>query len=89
MATWTLLIASLVSFSASCKKPAPELVPVGDTRIAGKVVAGVVTFQPDANAQGTYFLVDKKFVLTVFSLVYRVKELELELQKCQAEKGKK
>ncbi len=88
-ATWLLLIAFLASFSTACKKPAPVIVPVGDAQIAGKVVAGVVTLEPGQDPKATYYLVDRKFILVTFSLAYQVKELTLELKKCQAEKGKK
>jgi len=84
-----LLNCCSLSFWTSCK-PKIQTVPVaiGETRIIGRIVNGVVSFELGENPAGEYFIVTKAFWATTYKLAWRVRLLELEIKRLEA-KGKK
>jgi len=71
---------------ATACKPRVVTTPVliGDTRIVGKVTAGVVTWQPGENPAGAYYIVTPALIRTVFLLAMENQELRAAGKKLQA-----
>lgn len=68
------IVASSLSLSISgCKRPEPELIPIGDVRVIQKLESG-------------NFEVTAAFVLKLLELAKEVRQLELELEKCREKK---
>ena len=84
-----LLICCSLSFWTSCK-PKIQTVPVaiGEARIVGTFTAGIITLTPGENPAGSYFVVTKAFWYEAYKLAWKVKALELEIEKLKAEKEK-
>lgn len=76
----TLLSAN---FFVGCKVK-PELIPLGDCRIVGKVWDGKVVWEPGEGPEKNAFIVTPAYVYKFAWALHRVEILELELKKCQA-----
>ena len=89
MATSLLLIGLSVGFW-TCRKPEPELVPIGAVRVVGRIENGVAVFEPEEDPLGRYNIVTPAFVLKFVALEYKVIRLNLEIRRLNAliEKGK-
>lgn len=85
-----LLLLFLINYSACKPKIIYQPVAVGEEKIAGKIIAGVVTFEPGQNPQAGYYIVTPAFVLKAGYLAMENAELKLTIKKLQAiiEKGK-
>lgn len=84
-----LLICCSLSSWTSCK-PKIQTVPVaiGEARIVGTFTAGIATLFPGEDPAGAYFIVTKALWYETYKLAWKVRALELEIEKLKAN-GKK
>jgi len=88
-ATCLLLICCSLSFWTSCK-PRIQTIPVaiGEARIVGTFTAGIATLVPGEDPAGAYFIVTKALWYETYKLAWKVRALELEIERLKAN-GKK
>ena len=88
-ATCLLLICCSLSFWTNCK-PKIQTVPVaiGEARIVGRWTDLKAQFEPGVDLRDRYLIVTEAFWLTAYRLVWKVRELELEIKKLEAKKEK-
>lgn len=68
------MLIVLICFSVNtCKKPEPELIPIGAVKVVKKLDNG-------------NFEVTPALIELIHELAYKVKKLELELEKCREKK---
>lgn len=78
----SLTLLSLNFFTAC--RPKPELIPLGDCKIVGKVWDGKVLWEPGEGPEKNAFIVTPAYVYKFAWALYQVEILRLELKKCQA-----
>jgi len=78
----------LLSCTTACK-PKVVTVPVaiGGERIVGRVVDGILTWEPGETTTGQFLVVTKAFWVNAVLLEEKVRLLALELEKCREQKG--
>ena len=81
----TLLSAN---FFVGCRAK-PELIPLGDCRIVGKVWDGKVSWEAGEGLEKNAFIVTPAYVYKFAWVLHRVEILELDLKKCQEQLLKK
>jgi hypothetical protein len=59
-------------------------VAIGDVRVVGKIVNGVASFEPGENQAGDYFIITKAFWFTTYKLAWKIRLLEIEIERLKA-----
>lgn len=72
-----------VNFFSACKVK-PELIPLGDCKIVGKVWDGKVLWEPGEGPEKNAFIVTPAFYYKLAWALTQVDILRLKLEKCQA-----
>lgn len=77
----------ILSFTTACK-PKVVTVPVaiGGERIVGKVIDGVLAWEPGEGPGGQYLVVTKGFWLTALRLEGEIRQLKLRIQQLEEKK---
>lgn len=70
----------LLSFS-NCSRPKSSIVLIGETRIAGKIEAGKISWEAKEDQLAKYYLVTPAFVKLTFSLAIDNAELKAQIAK--------
>ena len=84
-----LSICFSLSFWASCRAQVQQVpVAIGEARIVGRMVAGAVIWEPNEDQARDYLIVTKAYPVELFRLIYRIRALELEIERLKAN-GKK
>lgn len=75
-----------MAFSWTTCKPrlVPQPIFVGDARIAGKITAGAVSWEPGQDPAGSYYIVTPALIKKIFALALQNSELLAEIKKLQA-----
>lgn len=89
----TAMLALSICFSlcfwASCRAQVQQVpVAIGEARIVGRMVAGAVIWEPNEDQARDYLVVTKAYPVELFRLIYRIRALELEIERLK-ENGKK
>jgi hypothetical protein len=84
-----LSIFCFLNYWTACK-PRIQTVPVaiGEARIVGTFTAGIATLVPGEDPAGAYFIVTKALWYETYKLAWKVRALELEIEKLKAKDKK-
>jgi len=81
-----LSIILLLNIFIVCKKPKPELIPIGEEKAVAFINDGQIKWAEGIDQKGQYVVITRAFFLRSIFAFKEVSVLRLELKKCRESK---